>query len=310
MFRKFLYIFLISLVALLLVMYIFSPQIYNAMLDNSKKQAGLIEKTIMIDDHEIVYYEGGQGESIIMLHGFGGDKDNWIPFAIALKENYHVIALDLPGFGESTKNLNTSYNSRKQAERLDKFREALSISEFHVVGNSLGGYVAQIYATQYPEQVKTLALFAPFGLEWQKELLNSNYDIDSNPLLVDTVEDYEILISKVFAKSLWIPQPIKIVLANEASANRELFKQILLDTNENFFPLEELISDIQAPVLFIWGEEDEILDIKALEHYKELYKDNANLKIVILNECGHVPMIEKIDKSQFYYKKFLQEYKA
>src|SRR5208283_5545077 len=86
---------------LAVVLYLALPSLLWAR-DSQRKAVGLQEKSLRVNDHEIVYLEGGQGEPILMVHGFAGNKDNWTGFAKFITPLYHVVALDLPGFGDST----------------------------------------------------------------------------------------------------------------------------------------------------------------------------------------------------------------
>ena len=104
-----------------------------------RKGAGLTQKSITIDGHKIVYLEGGTGDPILMVHGFSANKDNWTAFAKFFTPTYHVLALDLPGFGESTYLENASYSIEAQAKRIDQFATAVGLKKFHIVGNSMGG---------------------------------------------------------------------------------------------------------------------------------------------------------------------------
>src|SRR5262245_34551116 len=99
-----------------------------------RSRAGLSEKSLRVDDLDIRYYEGGpeKAQAVLLVHGFGADKNNWPRFARYLTERYHVIAVDLPGFGESSRPENISYDVGSQAERLFSFTRALGIGRLHL----------------------------------------------------------------------------------------------------------------------------------------------------------------------------------
>ena len=107
--------------------------------ESERKAAGLQYKRVHVGDHEIVYLEGGHGETILMLHGFAANKDSWTRFAKFISPTYHVVALDLPGFGESTCLEDASYSIADQAKRLTRFVDAIGLKKFHIIGNSMGG---------------------------------------------------------------------------------------------------------------------------------------------------------------------------
>src|SRR5947209_15402352 len=119
-------------------------------------KAGFRRKSVQLGDHRIVYSEGGKGEPVLLLHGFGASSDNWNRFASRLTKRYRVIAPDLPGWGQSTRIDSASYAYPHQLERLHHFVTQLGLKRFHVVGHSMGGFIASAYAARCPEQVITV----------------------------------------------------------------------------------------------------------------------------------------------------------
>ncbi len=135
------------------ILYVAAPKlIVKRLIGLQRKAAKLTVKSAVVGDHTIVYSEGGTGETIIMVHGFGGNKDNWLRFAKFFTPQYHVIIPDLPGYGESTRLEDARYNIMAQVERLNAFFKGLGISQFHMVGNSMGGNISGNYAAKYPER--------------------------------------------------------------------------------------------------------------------------------------------------------------
>ncbi len=133
------------------------------------RSAGLVQKEIQVDSDRIVYLEGGQGETVLLLHGYTANKSHWTYFAGQLTPAYHVIIPDLAGFGESTKRWEASYNIDSQVKRLDRFAEVLQLKRFHLVGNSMGGTIAAVYSARFPQKISTLALLAPGQLKTAKQ---------------------------------------------------------------------------------------------------------------------------------------------
>ena len=123
--------------------------------------AGLSEKSIQVGQYTIVYLEGGRGESVLLLHGFGADKDNWNLFSQYVTKKYHVIAPDLPGFGESSKIWSDWYDIGAQVKRVHEFVKEIGLNKFHLAGNSMGGLIAGVYAAMYPDEILTLGLLDP-----------------------------------------------------------------------------------------------------------------------------------------------------
>src|SRR3990167_7893359 len=159
-----------------------------------RQLAGLDSRNVQVGEFNIHYYEGGpQGaETILMIHGFGADKDNWLRFSRPLTARYNVIALDLPGFGESSKP-DASYDVGTQTERLAAFAKQLGIHKLHLIGNSMGGHIAALYAARHPEQVLSVAHVDNAGITAPQtsEMFQRLERGEPNPLLVSQPEDFE-----------------------------------------------------------------------------------------------------------------------
>jgi len=310
-------ILVVSLGLLVLVfggIYLLFPEtLFNLVVKAGRRYAGLAKKEIQIDDHKIVYLEGGKGQTILLLHGFGANKDNWIRFAKYLANDYHVVIPDIPGFGESSQIQNENYAAENQLKRIDWFTEVLKLERFHLAGNSMGGMLAGMYGAKYPQKVLTLALLAPGGVGSPSPsevaiLLQKG----TNPLLTGNTGDFDRLIKLCFAKPPFIPSQFKKVLAADAVAHRDFNKKIWDDmlgnlTKEALFARENLLKpylpQIQAPVLIIWGDTDKILDVGGVS---VLEKNLKNYQTVIMKDTGHTPMLEKPQETASYYLSYLK----
>src|SRR5438132_7316497 len=124
-----------------------------------RHRSGLVRKTIDLPGGlNCVYLEVGQDEPLLLLHGFGADKDNFTRVARYLTPHYRVIVPDLVGFGESAHRADVDYHYAAQAERLRAFVQALGLSRIDLGGNSMGGGIAMSYAAQHPTEVASLWL--------------------------------------------------------------------------------------------------------------------------------------------------------
>jgi len=203
-----------GLLAPLLVLagiYFFVPQIplYLA-LKAQQRTAGVEQKEIQVKGHPVPYLTGGTGEPLVLLHGFGGDKNHWVRIAKYLTPHFRVIAPDLPGFGEVARDPSLRYGISDQVERLHDFVEARGLTMFHLGGNSMGGQIAGAFAAKYPQHVKTLWLLAPGGvLSAKTSELGELVKKGENPLLIDSTDDYDRLLDFVFVKRTPIHKDIK-----------------------------------------------------------------------------------------------------
>ena len=288
------------------VLYAFPATLLTSVLWLEQQAAGLSHERIEVANLSIHYYRGGppDGETLLMIHGFGADKDNWLRFARHLTERYQVIALDLPGFGDSSKP-NASYDVGTQAERLASFVQALKIDRLHLIGNSMGGHIAALYAARYPQRVSSLALFDNAGVNapQKSELIQRLERGVANPLVVKTAQDYDRLLEFVFVEPPVLPSPVKDYMAQRAIANSAHYQQIFAQLVERYIPLEPELPKIQVPTLLLWGDRDRVLDVSSIEVMRPLLLQPS---VVIMQDCGHAPMIERPEETAEHYQAFLQ----
>ena len=140
------------------VFFVYPGTVLDVVAKSARDTAGLERKTITIGDHDVVYLDGSSGPPVVLLHGFGSDKDLWNAVAARLTPSYRVIVPDLPGFGESTKLESANYDVKSQARRLHEFLSKLGIEQTHIGGNSIGGMISVAYAAMYPEGVNSLMI--------------------------------------------------------------------------------------------------------------------------------------------------------
>ncbi len=278
--------------------------LYNKAIDKMRSEAGVTIKSVNIPDFKIVYLEGGTGDTIIMVHGLGGNKNNWLGFAKLLTPNYRVIIPDLPGWGDSSKPQDKNYSYMSQVERLNLFAKELKLTKFHLVGNSMGGDIAGNYAATYPEMVNTLALVDSDGvkspIKSENDLLNEK---GIGPFIMKDVNDYNKFTEFIFVKPPQMPSFIKKYLAKQALKAQPFNKKMWKDMEPYRYILESKLNKITAPTLIIWGDSDRIIHISSIPIFE---KNIKNSKSVIIKECGHVPQMEKPAETAAAYQDFLK----
>jgi pimeloyl-ACP methyl ester carboxylesterase len=273
-------------------------------IDAQRRSADLVKKEVQVDDHKIVYLEGGKGETVVLLHGFGNYKDVWTTFATYLK-GYHLVIPDVPGFGESSQVPTDNYDAKSLLGRINRFVEVLKLDKFHMAGNSLGGTLAANYGAKYPEKVLTLALLDTAGAPSQKKSeFVMQLEKGNNLLLADNTEDYDKLMALVFVKRLTIPESFKKIMAANWIAHTEFNKKIWNDENPFQISLAPALPLIQAPVLIIWGDQDKLFDVGGVAF---LEKNLKNYRTVIMKDMGHCPMLERPEETAKVYMSFLKE---
>lgn len=284
--------------------FLFPESVFKLAIDAQRRSADLIKKEVQVDDHRIVYLEGGKGETVILLHGFGVNKDVWTGFAKYMK-GYHLVIPDIPGFGESSQVPTDSYGAESQAGRIDRFVEVLKLDKFHMSGNSMGGALTATYGAKHPEKVLTIVLLDTAGAPSQKKSeFVMQQEKGNNLLLASNTEDLNKLVALVYVKEPTIPTSFKKIIAADWIAHTEFNKKIWNDWQPLKFSLAAFLPLIQAPVLIIWGDQDKITDVGGVTF---LEKNLKNYRTVIMKDTGHCPMVEKPEETAKVYMSFLKE---
>lgn len=255
----------------------------------------------MPDGTQIAYLEGGSGEPLVLLHGFGAEKDHFTRVARFLTPHFRVIIPDLIGFAESTHAADLDYRAAAQAERLRAFAIALGVPRPHVGGSSMGGQVALAWAAAHPDEVQSLWLLAPAGI-WTapKSEVRTMFDRTGlNPLLVRREEDLHAMMPLVMEEPPFLPRPLLDVTARARIANGDLeeriFEQIFTDS------LEARVTGLETPALIVWGDRDRTLHPGSAEILHRLMPKS---EVLMMPGIGHVPMIERPRESAEAYLRF------
>ena len=267
--------------------------------------SGLKRRKIQVGDHRVVYSEGGHGEPVVLLHGFGASADSWNRFAKPLTKRYHVIAPDLPGWGASTRMETASYGYPVQVERLHQFLLLLKLGRVHLVGHSMGGFLASAYAARYPNEVITLGLIAPHGMvEPEPSELARSVAQGDNWLVASTPQEFDRLLNKVFTKRPYTPKSVLRYLANHTIRNSAKSSQIFEEMQTNDPLLAERLPKIVAPTLIIWGDQDRVLHVSCADLFNQGIK---NSEVLVIRGSGHMPLVENARACATAWLAFVQK---
>jgi abhydrolase domain-containing protein 6 len=291
---------------LLAVMALYPQKTTAIAIDFERNSSGLASKTIVVGEETWHYLEGGPKDAdvLFMIHGFGADKDNWTRFAGSLTKTHRVIAPDLPGFGESGWHSDRDYSFLPQRDRVAGFVKALGLEQIHLIGSSMGGQIAGLYAHEYPDDVMSLTLVNNAGVvspdesDFQRALAKGD-----NPLIVRSLDDFDRLIEYVSYKEPFVPWPVRGVLAQRALDRAEDYELIFTAlANDSTADLEPLLAEIDIPVLIIWGEYDRVIDISSVEKMRSLL---PQAEAIVMEDTGHIPMLERPSETAAHYLQFL-----
>ncbi len=250
-------------------------------------------KQVEVFGQKIHYLEAGSATNpvVILLHGLGGDVSNWAATAPALSDKYHVYVLDQVGFGKSDKPI-VNYRVAMLVEFLDAFCKRLGVRKASLVGNSLGGWTAAAFAIAHPEKVDKLVLVDAAGYtpkRWGGREMTREILAGLNP---STTEDLKRLFSLVFYnKAMLTDQAIEAQLANKFKRGdgytiNSFIESILRGEDV----LDGKVKEIKAPTLVLWGKDDGLTPLAIGKAFAE---DIPGAQLVVIDNCGHVPQIEK-----------------
>jgi pyruvate dehydrogenase E2 component (dihydrolipoamide acetyltransferase) len=227
---------------------------------------------------------GPSGDAVILIHGFGGDLDNWLFNIDALGEVATTYALDLPGHGQSAKTM-ADPSLKTMTGALAEFMKAADISSAHLVGHSMGGAIAMQMALDHPGKVKSLTLINSAGLGDEIGSYVPNY------IAAQGRKDLKPVLETLFAdKSLVSRQLVDDVLKYKRLDGVESFLKAL---NTSLFgggkqqnAVGKALTGKAPPTLVIWGKDDQVIPSSHAQNME-------GAKVHVLDGAGHMVFMEK-----------------
>jgi len=225
------------------------------------------------------YFESNPdgSEQIVLLHGLFGALSNFADLAKGFGEDYNVVIPILPLYTLEIKE--TSIDGF--LIYLEDFIEYKDFSSFHLLGNSLGGHIAQLYALKHQEKVKTMTLTGSSGLF--ESGMGDGYPKRGDYDYIKRKTEETFYDPKIATKEL-VDEVFDIVNDREKALRIIYTAKSALRHN-----LEDQLHNIYVPTLLVWGNQDTITPKFVGEKFNELIKDS---ELVQLDKCGHAPMME------------------
>ena len=251
----------------------------------------------------------GEGsEPVICLHGLGSNKASFFETVSALTPDHTVHAIDLPGFGGSSKPARGAYDAPYFARAVLGYMDAMGLDRAHLVGNSMGGRIALEVALADPDRAITVSLLAP-ALAFRKrrelvplvKLARPELAAIPHPMRAARVRAY---FWGLFAQPERLDPAAADVAADEfcrtyrsRSARIAFFaalRNIYLDAPHGTRGLWTRLATLRPPALFVWGDSDRLVPAGFSRHVAQAV---PSARQVILPECGHVPQVELADRT-------------
>jgi pimeloyl-ACP methyl ester carboxylesterase len=245
------------------------------------------DKTITVFGQTIHYWDLGSGPVLVLVHGLGSSKElDWGEVVAPLSRKYRVIAMDQIGFGRSDKPL-LDYRIQTYVDFLNEFLRKLKVQTASLMGESLGGWISALYATEISSAhlvpVEKLVLVDAAGLKQEKPIPNLN---------PSTLEDMRKVLEAVFYDTSWVNEELvqKSFADKLAKHDSYTVHSILSNPGLASERLDDRLAEIHVPTLVVWGKQDSLLPISSGERYAA---GIAGAKLVSFEQCGHVPPVEK-----------------
>lgn len=236
------------------------------------------------------YIDTGEGEVVVLIHGFCESRTLWKSFEEELSAKYRVICPDLPGFGESRLTVDT-VSMEYFAQEIKVLLDDLNIEKFTIVGHSLGGYVTLAFAEAYPKRLNGIGLFHSTAYaDTEEKKINRNKTINF-------IEENGV---DVFALA-FVPPLFNIDSRNKYSEEIATITKVAKNTDplavietskamRDRVDRSEMMAQLNVPVLYIIGKEDNAVPLEISMQQCSLPNDSV---VHILEDCGHMGMVEK-----------------
>jgi pimeloyl-ACP methyl ester carboxylesterase len=255
-----------------------------------KEELNIYGKTANVNDLEFFYREAGENNDItlLMIHGFLGSSYDFIEIFEILKEDFRVIALDLIGFGLSSKPKTYQYSKDNQAEQVAAFIDYLAIDQISIIAHSMGGEVGMRLYQKRPDLIDKMILVGSVGPSE-----NGLRQLNAPTVIYDLiVKNY--FLQQIAFKSAFSKYEIDNKVINDAMFdkmfyfNRTIPGAVLkkMTQDVDVIPLSQVIDDVDCPILLVWGEDDGFVPLQTgLLLNDSLY----NSSLVIFTDAGHLP---------------------
>lgn len=257
----------------------------------------------------------GKGPDVVLLHGLGGTKTSFFDTAAALsRDGYRVHAVDLPGFGSSSKPALAPYDARFFSKAVCRLMDELEIRRAHLVGNSMGGRVALEIGLHRPDRVAGIALLCPAvafvrrGLQHVVRLLRPELGMVPHRFTRDMVANQ--FWSMFYDRDLVDPSVADIAIdefqriygnAGARFAFLASARNLYLDKpfgSDGFYPA---LSTLRPPALFVWGSHDSLIPASFSRHVRQWL---PGAEQIVLDGCGHVPQVERAEQTNGLLARF------
>lgn len=272
-------------------------------------------KRVEIGGTPVNYVDVGSGdrEPVVLVHGLGGQWQNWLENIPRLAQDRRVLALDLPGHGLTPEPEDDDISISGYGRCVDAFCEQLGLDRVALVGNSMGGFVAAEVAIQFPARVTRLVLVSAAGISSADTLQAPILTIGrvATALATNSAARHRGLASRPLTRHMSLalvarhPRLLKPDLAYEGfykGAGKGGFDNALRACLD--YDFRDRLPDVKVPTLIVWGEKDSIIPVRDANEFERLISDSRK---VVMKDTGHIPMAERPQAFNDVLMEFLAE---
>ena len=245
------------------------------------------------------HHRVGEGEPLLLVHGIGSQWQVWEPVLPLLEREREVIAIDLPGFGESDKPITAAYDAPYFSRAVGRVLDALELERAHLIGNSMGGRVAIEVGLLEPERVGKIALLSP-ALAWLRDR-QWRWLLQVPLPKLGLIQPAPRAITEAIVRRLvpggddgWSAAGVdEFVRSYLTPRGRHAFyeaaRNIYLDEPHGDEGLWTRLERLGPETLFVWGRHDQLVPISFMRYVEETLPSARHLEL----SCGHVPQLER-----------------
>jgi pimeloyl-ACP methyl ester carboxylesterase len=255
----------------------------------------------------------GLHEPVVLVHGLGGQWQNWLENIPRLAQERRVLALDLPGHGLTPEPADDRISISGYGRCVDAFCDQLGLGEVSLVGNSMGGFVAAEVAIQFPQRVSRLALVSAAGISSADALQAPILTIGrlASAIATNSAARHRRLAARPVTRHASLalvarhPRLLKPDLSYEGffkGAGKPGFDDALRACLA--YDFRDRLPDVKVPTLIVWGEKDSIIPVRDADEFERLISDSRKL---VMRDTGHIPMAERPQAFNDVLSEFLAE---
>jgi len=273
-------------------------------------------KQIEIDGIPFNYVDigSGDGDPVVLVHGLGGQWQNWLENIPRLAESRRVVAMDLPGFGLTPESEDDEeITITRYGHWVNELADRLGLEKVDLVGNSMGGYIAAEVAIQFPERVSRLVLVSAAGISSAETIQAPilTFGRIAAALAANSVTRYRYLAARPITRHISLalvarhPRLLKADLAYEVffkGGGKPGFDDALRASLD--YDFRDRLPDVKVPTLIVWGERDSIIPTRDADEFERVIEDSRK---IVMEDCGHIPMAERPQTFNDLLVEFLDE---